>query len=128
MWAVLAPLMPARDPRTGGAARIYDDRLVLDAIFYVLRSGCQWRMIPRALLPWDAAYRWYRLWSSDGAFDRIHDALRERVRVAAGRDPNPSAAVLDAQSIKSSEGGQDRGFDAGKKTTGRYLEPSSPCS
>jgi len=119
MWAVLAPLMPARDPRTGGAARKYGDRLVLDAIFYVLRSGCQWRMIPRDLLPWDAAYRWYRQWSSDGTFDRIHDALRERVRVAAGRDPNPSAAVLDAQSIKSSEGGQDRGFDAGKKTTGR---------
>jgi transposase len=119
MWAVLAPLMPVRDPRTGGAARTYDDRLVLDGIMFVLRSGCQWRMIPRDLLPWDAAYRWYRQWSRDGTWDRIHDALREQVRAAAGRDPNPSAAVLDAQSIKSSEGGQDRGFDAGKKTTGR---------
>jgi transposase len=119
MWAVLAPLMPVRDQRRGGAARQYGDRLVLDAIFYVLRSGCQWRMIPRDLLPWDVAYRWYRRWSRDGTFDRIHDALRERVRVAAGRDPNPSAGVLDAQSIKSSEGGPDRGYDAGKKTTGR---------
>jgi transposase len=118
-WAILAPLMPARDPRKGGAARKYDDRLVLDAVFFVLRSGCQWRMIPRDLLPWDAAYRWYRAWAGDGTLDRIHDALRDQVRVAAGRDPNPSAAVVDAQSIKSSEGGQDRGFDMGKKTTGR---------
>jgi transposase len=65
------------------------------------------------------AYRWYRAWAGDGTLDRIHDALRDQVRVAAGRDPNPSAAVVDAQSIKSSEGGQDRGFDMGKKTTGR---------
>lgn len=119
MWALLAPLMPVRDTRKGGAARKYDDRLVLDAIFFVLRSGCQWRMIPRDLLPWDAAYRWYRTWTSNGAWDHIHDALRDQVRVTAGRNPHPSAAVLDAQSIKSSEGGQDRGFDMGKKTTGR---------
>jgi transposase len=119
MWQVLKPLMPVRDPRKGGATRKYDDRLVLDAIFYVLRSGCQWRMIPHDLLPWDAAYRWYRIWSANGTWDRIHDALRDQVRIVAGRDPRPSAAVLDAQSIKSSEGGQDRGFDMGKKTTGR---------
>lgn len=111
--------MPVRDPRKGGAARKYSDRLVLDGIFFVLRSGCQWRMIPRDLLPWDAAYRWYRTWVADGTVDRIHDTLRDQVRIAAGRDPNPSAAVLDAQSIKSSEGGADRGFDMGNKTTGR---------
>lgn len=116
---MLAPLMPVRDRGTGGAPRKYDDRLVLDAIFFVLRSGCQWRMIPRDLLPWDAAYRWYRQWASDGTWDRVHDQLRALVRIAAGRDPDPSAAVLDAQSIKSSEGGQARGFDMGKKTTGR---------
>jgi transposase len=119
MWEILAPLMPVRDPRKGGAARKYDDRLVLDGIFYVLRSGCQWRMIPRDLLPWDAAYRWYRTWSANGTLDRIHDTLRDRVRITAGREAGPSAAVLDAQSIKSSEGGQARGFDMGKKTTGR---------
>ena len=76
MWAVLGPLMPVRDRSTGGAARTYGDRLVLDAVFYVLRSGCQWRMVPRDLLPWDAAYRWYRQWTTDGTSDRIHDALR----------------------------------------------------
>jgi transposase len=111
--------MPIRDPSKGSAARKYDDRLVLDAIFYVVRSGCQWRMIPHDLLPWDAAYRWYRIWSATGTLDRIHDALRDQVRITAGRDVHPSAAVLDAQSIKSSEGGQARGFDMGKKTTGR---------
>ncbi|MPZ83073.1 MAG: IS5 family transposase [Actinophytocola sp.] len=119
VWAVLAPLMPVRDSRKGGAARKFDDRLVLDAIFFVLGSGCQWRMIPRDLLPWDAAYRWYRTWTTDGVWDRVHDAVRDQVRVAAGRDRHPSAAVLEAQSIKSSEGGQDRGFDMGKKTAGR---------
>jgi transposase len=116
---VLEPLMPARDLRKGGTPRKYADRLALDAIFFVLRSGCQWRMIPRDLLPWDAAYRWYRTWVRDGTWDRIHDELRGQVRIAAGRDPAPSAAVLDAQSIKSSEGGEARGFDAGKRTTGR---------
>ena len=119
VWALLAPLMPVRDTRKGGAVRKYGDRAVLDGIFFVLRSGCQWRMIPHDLLPWDVAYRWYRKWNTDGTFDRVHDELRDQVRTAAGRDPNPSAAVLDAQSIKSSEGGQARGFDMGKKTTGR---------
>ncbi|MBB4934339.1 transposase [Lipingzhangella halophila] len=118
-WAVIEPLVPARDQRKGGAPRKYGDRMVLDAVLFVLRSGCQWRMIPRDLLPWDAAYRWYRTWANDGTWDRIHDRLRDQVRTAAGREAAPSAAVLDAQSIKSSEGGPDRGFDASNKTTGR---------
>jgi transposase len=111
--------MPARDPAKGGAPRKYGDRLVLDGIFFVLRSGCQWRMIPRDLLPWDAAYRWYRAWTADGTWDRIHDALRDQVRIAGGRDPAPSAGVLDAQSVLTGEGGQARGYDAGKRTRGR---------
>lgn len=119
VWAVIAPLMPARDQSTGGAPRKYGDRLVLDGIFFVLRSGCQWRMIPRDLLPWDAAYRWYRAWTADGTWDRVHDELRAMARIAAGRDPAPSAGVLDAQSILTGEGGQDRGYDAGKRTRGR---------
>ena len=119
MWAVIGPLMPVRDPRKGGRPRVHGDRQVLDAVFYVLRSGCQWRMIPHDLVPWWVAYRWYRTWAGDGTWDRIHDGLRALVRMAAGRNPDPSAAVLDAQSVKSSEGGEARGFDAGKKTTGR---------
>jgi transposase len=111
--------MPVRDQAKGGARRRYGDRLVLNGIFFVLRSGCQWRMIPRDLLPWDAAYRWYAAWRADGTWDRIHDALRDQVRVADGRDPAPSAGVLDAQSILTGEGGQARGYDAGKRTRGR---------
>lgn len=99
--------------------RKYADRLVLDSVFYVLRSGCQWRMLPRDLMPFDAAHRWFARWRRDGTWDRVHDALRRRVRIRAGRDPEPSAAVIDAQSIKTSEGGEARGFDAGKRTTGR---------
>lgn len=119
MWALIEPLLPVPDRRNGGRPRVYDNRLVLDSIFYTLRSGCQWRMIPHDLAPWWVAYRWYRSWIADGTWDAVHDALRAQVRSAAGRDPAPSAAVLDAQSIKSSEGGEQRGFDAGKKTTGR---------
>jgi transposase len=119
MWAVIEPLLPARDPRRGGRPRIYQDRPVLDAIFYVLRSGCQWRVIPHDLVPWWTAYRWYRTWAADGTWDTVHDQLRALVRAAAGKAPAPSAAVLDAQSVKSSEGGQARGFDMAKKTTGR---------
>lgn len=119
MWSVIEPLLPVRDQRKGGRPRVYEDRLVLDTIFYVLRAGCPWRMVPHDLAPWGAAYRWYRTWAGDGTWDVVHDGLRAQVRVAAGRDPDPSAAVLDAQSIKSSEGGEARGFDMGKKTTGR---------
>lgn len=96
--------MPVRDQARGGVPRKYGDRLVLDGIFFVLRSGCQWRMIPRDLLPWDAAYRWYRSWTADGTWDRIHDGLRAMVRISQGRDPAPSAGVLDAQSILTGEG------------------------
>lgn len=119
MWEIIRPLLPARDLRKGGGVRKYADRLVLDSVFYVLRSGCQWRMLPRDLMPWDAAHRWFTKWRRDGTWDRVHDELRRQVRIAAGRDPEPSAAVIDAQSIKTSEGGEARGFDAGKRTTGR---------
>ena len=116
MWAVLEPLLPVRDPRRGGRPRVYRDRLVLDAIFYVLRSGCQWRMIPHDLVPCGRPTAGIAL-GGDGIWDAVHDRLRDQARRAAGRDPAPSAAVLDAQSIKSSEGGQARGIDTGKKIT-----------
>jgi transposase len=119
MWKIIEPLMPVRDLRKGGRPRTYGDRLVLDSIFYVLRSGCQWRMLPHDLMPFDAAHRWFTTWRKNGTWDAIHDQLRRRVRISAGRDPEPSAAILDTQSIKSSEGGQAVGFAAGKKTTGR---------
>ena len=119
LCSVLEPLFPVHDPHRAGRLRVYDNRQVVNAIFFVLRTGCQWRMVPHDLVPWSTAYRWYRDWQADGTWDAVHDRLRDQVRATAGRDPAPTAGVLDAQSIKSSEGGEARGFDAGKKTTGR---------
>lgn len=85
-WAVLAPLLPVPDPRHGGQPLVYDRRLVLDTILYVLGSGCPWRLVPHDLAPWAVAYRWFRAWAGDGTWARVHDALRNRVRAADGRD------------------------------------------
>lgn len=118
-WAVIEPLLPGRDRRRGGRPLKFPRRLIVDTVLYVLGSGCAWRLVPRDLAPWDAAYRWFRAWSADGTWDRVHDALRDRVRLADGRDPQPSAAVLDSQSAKSAEGGEAVGYDAGKRVRGR---------
>src|SRR5215203_4833903 len=118
-WAVIAPLLPVRDPRHGGRPLKYDRRLILDTILYVLRTGCAWRLVPHDLAPWDAAYRWFRAWSADGTWRQVHQVLRQRVREADGRDAQPTAAVLDSQSAKSAEGGEGIGYDAGKRVRGR---------
>ena len=119
MWQVVAVRLPVRDARRGGRPLKYGHRLTIDTILYVLVSGCAWRLVPHDLAPWDAAYRWFRLWSAQGVWDDIHDALREQVRAAEGRDPQPSAAVLDAQTAQSACGGEAIGFDMGKRTRGR---------
>jgi transposase len=119
MWQVVAVHLPVRDRRRGGRPLKYDHRLVIDTILYVLVSGCAWRLTPHDLAPWDAAYRWFRSWSATGVWDDIHDALREQVRQAEGRHRQPSAAVLDAQSAQSASGGEQIGYDAGKRVRGR---------
>lgn len=119
MWEVVAAQLPVRDARRGGRPLKYGHRLVIDTILYVLVSGCAWRLVPHDLAPWDAAYRRFRAWSAAGVWDDIHDALREQVRRAEGRDPVPSAAVLDAQSVHSASGGEQIGYDAGKRVRGR---------
>jgi transposase len=118
-WAQIEPLLPVRNPRHGGRPLKYDRRLILDTILYVLRTGCAWRLVPHDLAPWDAAYRWFRAWSADGTWRQVHEALRDRVRAADGRDAQPTAAVLDSQSAKSAEGGEAIGYDAGKRVRGR---------
>ncbi len=98
-WAVLAPLMPGAKP--GGRPAKWPPREVVDAVLYVLRTGCSWRALPHDYPPWQTAYDWFRRWRLDGTWERVAAALRERVRAKAGRDPEPSAAILDSQSVKT---------------------------
>jgi transposase len=118
-WAVIKPLLPVVSPQLGGRRRQYPPRLVVDTILYVLVTGCAWRMVPHDLTPWSTAYRWFAAWTADGTWARVHDTLRDRVRIADGRDPQPTAAVLDSQSARSAEGGEAIGYDAGKRVRGR---------
>ena len=118
-WAVIEPLLPRTAPVLGGRPHVYSRRLIIDTISYVLVSGCAWRLVPHDLAPWSIAYQWFRAWTTDGTWDWVHEVLRDRVRVADGRDRQPSAAVLDSQSAKSAEGGEAIGYDAGKRVRGR---------
>ncbi|WP_443047620.1 transposase [Streptomyces sp. NBC_00354] len=118
-WAVIEPLLPVRDPRRAGRPLKFPRRPVVDTVLYVLVGGCAWRLVPHDLAPWDVAYRWFRASAADGTWGRVHDTLRERVREAGGRDPQPSAAVPDSQSARSHQGGQATGYDAVKRVRGR---------
>ncbi len=102
-WAIVEPLIPPAKP--GGRPRSVDMREVLNAIFYVDRTGCQWRALPHDFPPWSTVWTYFRTWRNDGTWERIHTALREQVRVKQGREPTPSAAIIDSQSVKTSQKG-----------------------
>ena len=116
-WGVIEPHLPAKKDR--GRPRAWSMREIVNGIFYALRSGCSWRLLPSDLPPWQTVYRWFATWRDELRFETINHALVMADRERVGREASPTGAIIDSQSVKTTESGGPRGYDAGKKIKGR---------
>lgn len=115
-WALLEPLIPP--PKLGGRPAIHPRRELVDAMCYVLRTGCAWRLLPHDFPPWQTVYHYFRLWRDDGTVVAVHTALREQTRRSVGRAPSPSAAIIDSQSVRTTEKGGSAAMMGPRRCTG----------
>jgi putative transposase len=123
-WECMEPHVPA--PNKRGRPKTHGTREILNAVFYVLKSGCPWRLLPKDFPPWQTVYWWFGRGRTDGTFERLNDALRRRLRVRLGRDPLPSAAIADSQRTKTTGvGGEQRGYET---ATRKFVAASATCS
>ena len=125
-WALAAPLLPSARP--GGRPRTTDTRAVVNVIFYLLRTGCQWRLLPGEFPAWGTVYHYFRTWKNMGVWTCLQREIYEQTRLAAGRNPCPSVVIMDGQSVKTTERGGVRGFDGHKKVKGRKTPHPGGCA